>query len=127
MAKKTKLPKTLRIEGYRIRLFERGDGGASIYYSYQNSAGKRVVKSTKRTDRAEAEAHVRSVFAVVLEKLRTGQTETGKPVTLGEVFGAYFVHEPASLTARWRRCQRPSKAAQVWPSKIAHLAEVTSL
>ena len=24
-------------------------------------------------------------------------------------------------------CQRPSKAAQVWPSKIAHLAEVTSL
>ena len=25
------------------------------------------------------------------------------------------------------RCQRPSKAAQVWPSKIAHLAEVTSL
>ena len=25
------------------------------------------------------------------------------------------------------QCQRPSKAAQVWPSKIAHLAEVTSL
>ena len=24
-------------------------------------------------------------------------------------------------------CQQPSKAAQVWPSKIAHLAEVTSL
>ena len=24
-------------------------------------------------------------------------------------------------------CQGPSKAAQVWPSKIAHLAEVTSL
>ena len=24
-------------------------------------------------------------------------------------------------------CQRPSKAAQVWPSKVAHLAEVTSL
>ena len=31
------------------------------------------------------------------------------------------------LAALWSLCQRPSKAAQVWPSKIAHLAEVTSL
>ena len=104
MARKAKLPKTLRIEGYRVRLFERREnGGASIYYSYQNSAGKRVVKSTKRTDAAEAEAHVKEVFAVALEKLRTGQTESGKPVTLGQVFGAYFEHEAPSFTARWRR------------------------
>ena len=30
-------------------------------------------------------------------------------------------------TAGHGQCQRPSKAAQVWPSKIAHLAEVRSL
>ena len=103
MAKKTKLPKTLRIEGYRVRLFERGDGGASIYYSYQSSSGKRVTKSTKRTDATEAEAHVKQVFAVAMEKMRNGQSDTGKPVTLGQVFGAYFVHEAPSFTARWRR------------------------
>ena len=37
---------------------------------------------------------------------------------------------PSVLTQQPDRlspCQRPSKAAQVWPSKIAHLAEVTSL
>ena len=33
--------------------------------------------------------------------------------------------DPWTPTSLW--CQRPSKAAQVWPSKIAHLAEVTSL
>ena len=104
MAKKKTLPKTLRIEGYRIRLFERAEnGGASIYYSYQNSNGKRMVKSTKRTDAAEAEAHVKAVFAVVLEKLRTGQSEAGKPVTLGQVLRLYFEHEAPSLTATWRR------------------------
>ena len=54
------------------------------------------------TDAAEAEAHVKAVFAVVIEKLRTGQTETGKPVTLGQVFDAYFVHEVPSFTASWR-------------------------
>ena len=43
MAKKPKLPTTLRIEGYRVRLFERtGNGGASVYYSYKDSSGKRV-------------------------------------------------------------------------------------
>ena len=104
MAKKPKLPKTVRIEGYRIRLFQRDEnGGASIYYSYQNSAGKRVTRSTKMTDAADAEAHVRAVFAVVLEKMRNGQTETGKPVTLGQVFRAYFEHEAPSLTAKWRQ------------------------
>ncbi len=111
MAKKPTLPKTLRIEGYRIRLFERtGNGGASVYYSYENSAGKRVTKSTKRTDATDAEEHVKAVFAIVLEKLRTGQTETGKPVTLGEVFGAYFVHEAPSLTDRWRRASETRRA-----------------
>ena len=37
---------------------------------------------------------------------------------------------PVSVESIFRtanHCQRPSKAAQVWPSKIAHLAEVTSL
>ena len=34
---------------------------------------------------------------------------------------------PTAHEGRRRNCQRPSKAAQVWPSKIAHLAEVTSL
>ena len=87
---KTKAPwsKTLLIDGYRVRLFERGDGGASIYYAYRSSDGKRVVKSTKRTNRKDAEAHVKGVFAIVLERMRTGQTETGKPVTLGQVFTA---------------------------------------
>ena len=44
--------------------------------------------------------------------------------TLGAagVFG--IIHHHAN---RPEYCQRPSKAAQVWPSKIAHLAEVTSL
>ena len=35
--------------------------------------------------------------------------------------------EPCSDGVLGLMCQRPSKAAQVWPSKIAHLAEVTSL
>ena len=111
MAKKPKLPKTLRIEGYRVRLFERmGNGGASIYYSYTNSAGKRVTKSTKRTDAAEAEAHVKAVFAVVIEKLRTGQTEAGKPVTLGQVFRVYFEHQVPSFTPNWRRTSEARRA-----------------
>ena len=68
MARKLKLPKTLRIEGYRVRLFERGgNGGASIYYSYQSSDGKRVVKSTKRTDAGEAEEYVKVNFAAALD------------------------------------------------------------
>ena len=111
MAKQKPWSKTLRIEGRRIRLFERGgNGGASIYYSYQNSAGKRVVKSTKRTDRAESEVHVRAAFSVVLEKLRSGQSEAGKPATLGQVFRAYFVHEAPSLTDRWRRASKTRRA-----------------
>ena len=111
MAKKPKLPKTLRIEGYRVRLFERvGNGGASVYYSYTNSAGKRVTKSTKRSDAAEAEAHVKAVFAVVLEKLRTGQTEAGKPVTLGQVLRLYFEHEAPSLSTKWRRTSQARRA-----------------
>ena len=94
MAKRTKLPKTIRVEGYRVRLFERmGNGGASIYYSYKNSAGKRVTKSTKRTDATEAEAHVKAVFAVALERMRNGESEAGKPVTLGQVLRLYFEHE----------------------------------
>ena len=111
MTKKKTLPKTLRIEGYRVRLFERdGNGGASVYYSYQNSAGKRVVRSTKRMDATEAEAHVKAVFAVVVEKIRTGQTESGKPVTLGQVLRLYFENEVPSFTAKWRTISEARRA-----------------
>ena len=103
MPKKNAWSKTLRIDGYRVRLFERSDGGASIYYSYTSSTGKRIVKATKRTDRKEAEAHVRKVFAVVLEKMRAGQTAAAQPVTLGEVLRLYFEHEAPTLTAKGRR------------------------
>ena len=104
MAKKKELPKTLRIEGYRIRLYERSEnGGASIYYRFRNSAGKRVRMSTKRTDAVEAEAYVRAVFKGYLERLRTGQAEAGKPATLGQVLRLYFEHEVPSFTTKWRR------------------------
>lgn len=35
--------------------------------------------------------------------------------------------KPESGTLRLCVCQRPTKASQKWPSKIAHMAEVTSL
>ena len=61
MPKKRKAwSKTLLIDGYRVRLFERSDGGASIYYSYRSSTGARIVKATKRDDRSEAEDRPRS-------------------------------------------------------------------
>lgn len=102
MPKKNPWSKTLNLEGYRVRLFERSDGGASLYYGYQDSAGRRIVKATKRTDHTEAEAHVKAQFAAAMERKRNGQTETGKPTTLGQVFGAYFTHEAPSLTTKWR-------------------------
>ena len=41
--------------------------------------------------------------------------------------GRFFEVTPEGEIVWEYWCQRPSKAAQVWPSKIAHLAEVTSL
>ena len=45
----------------------------------------------------------------------------------GRYLRPFYGYPGAGYGGTGRVCQRPSKAAQVWPSKIAHLAEVTSL
>ena len=62
-----------------------------------------MVKSTKRTNRKDAEALVKAVFTEKAKRKREGYVHPGKSVTLGQVFAAYFTHEAPSLTTRWRR------------------------
>lgn len=76
--------KMVRVQGVSIRLYER-PGGRAVYMSYI-SEGRKIQKTTKRSDRKEAETVAREE---VERKIQEGLLGFAAFPTLGQLFGAY--------------------------------------
>lgn len=100
--RKQQWSKIIRVGELDVRLYER-KRGASVYYSYRLD-GRKVQKSTRRSDRVEAEVYARAQVEEVLEEARLGRT--GEPMTLGELFRAYFRWKAPTLSRAWRKAAK---------------------
>ena len=93
MAKrKSDWSKMIEEAGFRIRIYERPNG-AGVYFSFIID-GKKTQRSTRRTDRKEAEEYAREVVRLVARDRLLGRSG---PVKLGEVFRAYADHKEPLL------------------------------
>ena len=93
MAKrKSNWSKMIEEAGFRIRIYERPNG-AGVYFSFIID-GKKTQRSTRRTDRKEAEEYAREVVRLVAQDRLLGRSG---PVKLGEVFRAYAEHKEPLL------------------------------
>ena len=102
MAKrKSNWSKMIEEAGFRIRIYERPNG-AGVYFSFIID-GKKTQRSTRRTDRKAAEEYAREVVRLVARDRLLGRSG---PVTLGEVFRAYFQHRAPLLRAAWKRAAK---------------------
>ena len=117
MAKrKSNWSKMIEEAGFRIRIYERPNG-AGVYFSFIID-GKKTQRSTRRTDRKDAEEYAREVVRLVARDRLLGRSG---PVKLGDVFRAYAEHkEPllaldrrASATSRRKIFLRAWGAEQV--------------
>ena len=96
MAKrKSNWSKMIEEAGFRIRIYERPNG-AGVYFSFIID-GKKTQRSTRRTDRKEAEEYAREVVRLVAQDRLLGRSG---PVKLGEVFRAYAEHKEPLLASR---------------------------
>ena len=86
-------------------------------------------------DPGDSEERVRKMLAHLFPEVAAqhatavseAETRLAAESVVGKARQAGFRVKNLALLRDKELCQRPSKAAQVWPSKIAHLAEVTSL
>jgi len=97
MSRKKNWSKNIEEAGLRARLYERTNG-ASIYFSLRLD-GKKVQRSTNRSDRKEAEAWTRDVLRKIAEDRLLGRT--GRPLTVGEAFTLWAKHKAPGLSEDW--------------------------
>ena len=106
MAKDRTWSKTIEEHGVRIRLFERATG-ATVYLEYRREDGSKLRKSTRTSNRKEADQVARTVARELAEDRLLGR---GVPVTLGQLFHAYnryrLPHLSVTRQQVARRCQR---------------------
>ena len=116
------------LHGYRLDFFRSCDGSDRMGAEVQQGGGCAPVVDRPRCGLAAMESAPPPGSAPShgpdATRLSRAPPARGRPPRRGEP--APFP-APSPRTYLRSACQRPSKAAQVWPSKIAHLAEVTSL
>ncbi len=87
--------------GLRARLFRWPDRDFFYYDFTDGLSGKRVRRSTKRTDRKQAEGYVKDLLRAIAEE---GQGhDFGRTVDLQTVFKLFFAEKALSYSAQWQK------------------------
>ena len=94
--KKSQWSKMIDVDGISIRLYER-PAGTAVYMSFKWD-GRKVQRSTKRSDRREAAEYARRFVHGLVEDRFLGRSG---PVTLAQVFRVYFTERAPTLSAKW--------------------------